>query len=466
MNKLFAALAVLLVLLFAPAKADAQQYSTFWWNPSLNGMGIHTEHQGDTVALIWYHYTATRDATFLFAACPLVKINGKDGCTAVLNRSTGPAPQGYNASQVVTGINAGTMTIVFDNVNQITFSYNYQDVGGSMQVGSFTMVPYIFSTAPVVGIDYSNFLWNKAEDGMGYTVEHQGGVVAGVWYHYTVSGRATFLIWACQSMTKDALGRDVCTGKLYRSKGPAPQGYDASQAEVGIETGNPFLNSKGEVTVVFENGKAARLSYDYVDEGGQRQVGATQIESFLFGPKYSSKLVMSAGSTSLNGGAPISVFDLNTGAVQDFIFAVSGCQGVDLNPVTREVHILCTESPTRIYNPANGSFTVGPTLSINTSDYASVACTNNGMCVYGRGSRNNANFRGHVALVSANKTVKTANIALPDQGQNRVPVYARARGNKVYILTHHSDHGTDYWLFRSGRLPWFVFENNGMIDNT
>jgi hypothetical protein len=99
------------------------------------------------------------------------------------------------------------------------------------------------------------------------------------------------------------------------------------------------------------------------------------------------------------------------------------------------VHILCTGGQTRIYNPATGSFVAGPTFAAIASSSAAVACGNNGLCVYGFGASGNANFRGYVALVSANKTVKTANIALPDQATGRVPVFAKSIGNKVYILT-------------------------------
>ncbi|GHT93237.1 hypothetical protein FACS1894116_04830 [Betaproteobacteria bacterium] len=130
--KLLSCLAFALTVLCTPL-VQAANYSGVWWNPTLSGMGFNFLHEGNTVAVTWYHYDDNSNSTFLNLSGNLngTTLSGK------LYRSHGTPPGPlYNASAITT-TEVGSATLTFNSDNQATFAYNYDGKQGSFSVERF-----------------------------------------------------------------------------------------------------------------------------------------------------------------------------------------------------------------------------------------------------------------------------------------------------------------------------------------
>lgn len=108
-------------------------YQDWWWNPALDGMGFNVGHQGETIAVAWYHYSASGEPTFLIFTGTLEA----GTMTGSLIKSTGPLPgSAYNPAAVQLQT-VGTATITFHSYNSATFEYSFEGLSGSIQLVRF-----------------------------------------------------------------------------------------------------------------------------------------------------------------------------------------------------------------------------------------------------------------------------------------------------------------------------------------
>ena len=125
---------IALILSMTSAAGVERNYQDWWWNPSLDGMGLNIGQQGDKVFVSWYLYEFSEDPTFLTFSGQL--INGV--VEGTMYRSYGPKPSGvYNPALVEYEV-AGTAKLVFQSPIQATFFYDYDGGTGTLTLQRFT----------------------------------------------------------------------------------------------------------------------------------------------------------------------------------------------------------------------------------------------------------------------------------------------------------------------------------------
>ncbi|GHT84541.1 hypothetical protein AGMMS49960_15390 [Betaproteobacteria bacterium] len=132
--KLLSCLAFALTVLCTPL-VQAANYSGVWWNPTLSGMGLNFLHEGDTVAVTWYHYDDNSNSTFLNLSGNL---NGNT-LSGKLYRSRGTPPGPLYDASARTTIEVGSATLTFNSDKQATFTYNFEGKQGSFSVERFVI---------------------------------------------------------------------------------------------------------------------------------------------------------------------------------------------------------------------------------------------------------------------------------------------------------------------------------------
>ncbi len=116
--------------------AAASNYQDWWWDASKDGMGINIGHQGNVVAMSWYHFGTDGKSSYVLFAGALDE-NGT--LTGDLQSATGPAPgPAYNPSSVQHSV-AGTGKLHFVSDTSATFEYTINGVKGSMNLTRFSM---------------------------------------------------------------------------------------------------------------------------------------------------------------------------------------------------------------------------------------------------------------------------------------------------------------------------------------
>ena len=139
MRKLIAAMLCCLAL--AGNSIAADNYQDWWWNPSMDGMGWNIGHQGNVLAVSWYHYDAQGNATYLLLAGAL----SGNTLTGDLSRSTGPLPGPSYDPASVGRTTVGTATLTFNSRDSATFDYAYDGLSGTIQLQRFSFSDADFS---------------------------------------------------------------------------------------------------------------------------------------------------------------------------------------------------------------------------------------------------------------------------------------------------------------------------------
>lgn len=426
------ALLLLCLAVYSPLSVaqTVANYSNFWWNPEQNGMGLNVEHQGNTVALVWFLYGGDSQPTFLTATCELTKILGKDGCRAVLNRTSGPQLSNYNPDGVFVQLTPpGEATISFDGPDKAALEFSYLDLDGTTQRGVYNVVPMKLNSAVTQGHNFTNFWWDTQKSGMGVGTLHQGRTLAGVWYHYGQFGRPTFLVWSCTLVT-DSFGLDQCDARFRRPSGPPPQNYDPARFRSGEDA--------GAVRIRFEKPRLADFTVNAISTTGTLQSGRMALTPFVFGPKYfSPSLIIAADDRQAGDDTDWSMIDLGAkGRPRGVLVSSSyGCVGVDINPVTDMLHVMCKDRYTFGYNLRTRAIRSGPIAGWAQAEFPTVGCGLNGLCVYGYGVRGNFQLPATYTLVNPDYSVQAWKVFPPDIGGNRIPASALARGNAVFLLS-------------------------------
>ncbi|MCU0928799.1 MAG: hypothetical protein MUE62_06305 [Burkholderiaceae bacterium] len=128
-------LAITGLVAILPTTAFAtKDYTDWWWNPSLNGMGFNIGQQEGLMFLMWYLYGDDGKATFLQLAGPM----SGDKLEGNLYRSSGPPPgPGYNPGNFsVTKV--GTASVQFAGDNSAVFAYNYEGKSGTITIQRYS----------------------------------------------------------------------------------------------------------------------------------------------------------------------------------------------------------------------------------------------------------------------------------------------------------------------------------------
>ena len=105
-------------------------YQDWWWNPTLDGMGINIAHQGNSMALVWYLYDDANQGSFLIMS----GFMSGNTLSGTLFRATGPEPGfGYDPADVHYPA-VGTGSIQFISGNSAKFTYSYGMKSGTINL--------------------------------------------------------------------------------------------------------------------------------------------------------------------------------------------------------------------------------------------------------------------------------------------------------------------------------------------
>lgn len=208
-----------------------------WWNPDQPGWGIHLTQRGPIVFAAWFTYDRQGRPLWTVAPdCELVAHPPVNDCTDILYQVSGPPYFGvpFDGTKVQPSA-----------LGKATFTFSSRDEG---TVSAFTpnglftsrITRQRIATGPVPAIDYSDLWWNPNESGWGIAITHQAAVMFLAWFVYDEAGEP---IWYVASDCAVSATRDGCTGKLYRTTGPAfdfAPTFDPSRVQV-FEAGTASL---------------------------------------------------------------------------------------------------------------------------------------------------------------------------------------------------------------------------------
>ncbi len=134
--KLLKSLVVAGSVLFSLNAAAASNYQDWWCDASKDGMGLNVGHQGNVLAVSWYHFGTDGKASYVLLAGTLDESGMLVGD---LQSATGPAPgPAYNPGSVQRSV-IGTGKLHFLSDTSATFEYTINGVAGSMNLTRFSM---------------------------------------------------------------------------------------------------------------------------------------------------------------------------------------------------------------------------------------------------------------------------------------------------------------------------------------
>jgi hypothetical protein len=116
------------------AGGTTSNYQDWWWNPTLDGMGVNILHQGNAMALVWYLYDASNEGSFLIMS----GFTSGNTLSGALYRATGPEPGlGFDPADV-SYTPVGTGSIEFISGNSAKFIYSYGMRSGTIYLSRLT----------------------------------------------------------------------------------------------------------------------------------------------------------------------------------------------------------------------------------------------------------------------------------------------------------------------------------------
>ena len=233
----------------APAPEAPGKLTGLWWNAAESGWGIHFTRRGSHVFAAWYTYDAAGTPKWYVASdCAMAAgaTETSGSCSGDLYEVHGPsflANAAFDSSRV--SVNpAGTLKVAFTDANSATMTYT---LAGQTRTVPLTRQVFQSGTTPPA-VDYTDLWWNPSESGWGMAVSHQYGVMFLAWFVYDGSGNP---VWYVASNC--TVSGSSCSGKLYRTTGPAfGPTFDPSRVQV-FEVGT--------VTATFGDANSGSLSY-------------------------------------------------------------------------------------------------------------------------------------------------------------------------------------------------------------
>jgi photosystem II stability/assembly factor-like uncharacterized protein len=225
----------------------------FWWNPAKSGMGWSlTQHASGQMFVVWYHYDANGDATWLYM--PGGSWNGRQFSGELhATSATGSAASPFDPASVTSSA-VGTATLSFADPDHARFSYRIGAADAQEEpLERFRFVPNGFSLA------LSDIYYNSEKPGWGLSVVQQGALNFAAAYGYNPAGKPTWmLIEASASTARVCLpGRAAChegfNGTLYMMRGPAAgTAYDPAKVSSQPAGSGSFLVYPAGEEILFQ----------------------------------------------------------------------------------------------------------------------------------------------------------------------------------------------------------------------
>ncbi len=207
--------------------------SGIWWNPSESGWGIDFTQRNNIVFVAWYSYDAAGKPKWYVAPhCALPAGASSSGaCSETVYEVTGPKFFGFAfdpAAAQVTPI--GSLQLSFQNGNAGTMTYS---VAGQSRAVTIARQPFPSGDiAPPV--NFTDLWWDPTQSGWGVAITHQFKTMFLAWYVYDSAGKP---VWYVASNCDASVGDAGCSGKVYRTTGPAfGPDFDPAQVRV-VEVG-------------------------------------------------------------------------------------------------------------------------------------------------------------------------------------------------------------------------------------
>jgi uncharacterized protein (DUF1800 family) len=166
------------MLSVAPAQAQAQIQSGWWYNGAEGGRGYFIDQQGSTLYMAAFLYDAGGRATWLSSTGTIDGMTYQGQLTAY---ASGQTLTGAYVSPVQTP-SPGDITILFSDASHATIIWPE----GSIPIQRYQFAPGGLNStgaAPVTGL-----YWNPAEGGRGYGFEVQNGILLFAGFMYDSSG--------------------------------------------------------------------------------------------------------------------------------------------------------------------------------------------------------------------------------------------------------------------------------------
>jgi hypothetical protein len=170
------------------AAADTFRGNGWWWaGASQSGTGFFIEAQRDTAFVAFFVYDNAGNPTWYTAAGTLIASSGAGfSFNGTLSTCSGGQAASSNTPAKPTCPTAGNVSINFTSGTAATVNlparsfaaerFNFNGLGS-----------VVSGNQPETG-----WYWNAAQDGRGYAVEVQNGVIFLTMFHYALDGRATW----------------------------------------------------------------------------------------------------------------------------------------------------------------------------------------------------------------------------------------------------------------------------------
>lgn len=165
-----------------PTASQVQPQTGWWWNPSESGRGFSIEVSGNRLFMAGYLYAANTGQAFWFSS----------GGSMSSSSTYQGAMTAYGYGQTLTG---GYIAPV-STVNMGTISLNFTDAthgvltwpGGSIPIERFNIVANGINAPRASFQPETGWWWNPSENGRGFALEIQNGVMFLAGYMYDGAG--------------------------------------------------------------------------------------------------------------------------------------------------------------------------------------------------------------------------------------------------------------------------------------
>lgn len=169
------------------AAADTFRGNGWWWaGASQSGTGFFFEAQRDSAFVAFFVYDDAGNPTWYSATGTLIAGGTGFAFSGTLDTCRGGQAAGSNTPAKPTCLPAGNVSINFTDATAATVNlparsfaaerFNFNGLGST-----------VTGNQPETG-----WYWNAAQDGRGYAVEVQNGVIFLAMFHYAPDGRATW----------------------------------------------------------------------------------------------------------------------------------------------------------------------------------------------------------------------------------------------------------------------------------
>jgi serine protease len=239
-------------------------FSALYYRSSENGWGINFQQQGLILFGTWFTYDSANNGVWY--VMPNMRYVGGGYFEGPVYATTGvPLHQinGARATRTVTEV--GTAGVFFFNRDRGFFgaTVNGSSLFKQVSVQQFSTLPACGFTAGsrAAATNYSDLWWNAAEDGWGINFAHQGDIIFATWFTYDNSGAPAWLV--SDGLRRTAPG--TYTGPLYATTGRRPQDINGTDSII-------TATNLGSMTVTFQDGERATLSYTVAGTSGTKQI--------------------------------------------------------------------------------------------------------------------------------------------------------------------------------------------------